>query len=110
MRSWRASLAHGRYDDVLVSQGTDRDVMRERVPRHSRNGLWRLITYANGGRTGGCETAREERHLGRVARGDHEHIHGGQPSSTRTPVARSLIASVTTTVSRRRTTMYPSPS
>ncbi len=94
-----SQLAHGRRDRLAGSQGPDRDVVRERVPRDGRNGHHRLVAHADDGRSGGRETAREERHLGRVTRGDHEDIHRGQPSSTRTLVTRCRIASVTTAVS-----------
>ena len=63
----------------------------------------RLVAHADDRRPGAGEPAGEERHLGRVAGRDHEDVHRGQPSSTRTVVTSRRSASATTAVSGCRT-------
>ena len=93
------SLVGQRYMFVVV----------ERLPSHGRQRVRRLVADANDPRADGRERAGEERHLGRVAGGEHHDVHCASASSTWTPPMMRCRASLTTSVSGSRKMTNPSP-
>ncbi len=85
-------------------------VVGECIPGRVWQRRRRLITEADDCSTHGGQGPREVRHLRRIARRDHHNVHCASTSSTRTRLMMRCRASRTTSVSRSRTMMYPSPS
>ena len=69
-------VAHGAEHLVLVGQRADVHVVGQRVLGHRGQRVQALVAQADGGHPGQGQAAGEERHLGRVARRDHQHVHG----------------------------------